>query len=91
MADLSKMHPAELRAAMTGGTKEWGQRASAMDHVRYSQPTSPKSRRRCLCGCKRRATHLGMANGIALAFGCEFFVARWVKRGLADLTARRAV
>lgn len=88
MTDLSKMHPAELRAAMTGGTEAWGQWASAADHVRYSQPIPPKSRRRCLCGCKRRATHLGMANGIGLAFGCEFFVARWVKSPTPPMTRR---
>ncbi|GGD30610.1 hypothetical protein GCM10011335_37070 [Aureimonas glaciei] len=76
-ADLSKMAPAELKAAMTGGTDGWGSYASAAEHVPYSRPVV--SRRRCLCGCKSRETHAGMANGIALTNGCELYVARWVR------------
>lgn len=81
MVDLNKLSPAALSAAMRGGTVDWGRYASAVRHVRYTQPASPKSRRRCRCGCKRRATHLGMANGIALTSGCELSMTRWVQTG----------
>lgn len=79
--DLSKLHPKALAAAMNGGTAGWGQVASAAEHVRYAQPVRPSSRRRCGCGCERRATHMGMANGCGLATGCALAIARWVKTG----------
>lgn len=79
--DLNKLSPAALKAAMTGGTQGWGQRASASEHVRYMEPVRPQSRERCYCGCKSRATHGGYANGIILASGCELSMTRWVKRG----------
>lgn len=79
--DLSKLHPKALAAAMRGGTDGWGQVASAREHVRYSQPVRSTSRRRCCCGCGQRATLMGMANGMALATGCELAIARWVKTG----------
>jgi hypothetical protein len=66
-----------------GGTHEWNQRGSMLEHRRYSSPAPPRSRRRCHCGCKRRATHLGMANGLCLTMGCEFHVARWVRDPVA--------
>ena len=81
MTDLHKLSPAALSAAMRGGTAGWGQIASAAEHVRYSQPVQPNSRRKCHCGCGRRATHLGMANGMALASGCQLAIQRWVKTG----------
>lgn len=45
------------------------------------QPIDGASRRRCPCGCQQRATHNGMANGVALMHGCELRVRRWVKYG----------
>lgn len=81
MIDLNTLHPKALAAAMKGGTDGWGHVASAVEHVRYSQPVRPSSRRRCHCGCKRRATHMGMANGLGLTTGCELAIARWVKTG----------
>ena len=79
--DLNKLHPKALAAAMKGGTAGWGQVANSRTDVRYSQPVKPTSRRRCTCGCERRATHLGMANGIGMTSGCELAIARWVKTG----------
>lgn len=79
--DLNKLSKPALSAAMRGGTAAWGSWGSSAHHVRYSEPVDSKSRRRCHCGCKRRATHRGMANGIALMSGCELSVARWVKTG----------
>jgi len=62
-----------------GGTHEWQKRGSAIEHKRYSVPAPSTSHRRCHCGCKRRATHIGMANGLALTTGCELRIARWVR------------
>lgn len=81
MSDLNDLSPAALSAAMRGGHAEWGRRGSSIDHIRYAQPIRATSRRRCHCGCKRRASHLGMANGVALMSGCELSVMRWVKEG----------
>lgn len=58
----------------------WGQWASATEHRRYMMPV--QTRQRCWCGCKRRATHTGFANGMALTAPlCELAVRRWVKTG----------
>ena len=81
IVDLSKLSPKALAAAMKGGTAGWGQVASAVDHVRYAQPVRPTSRRQCHCGCGKRATHIGMANGCGLTRGCELAVQRWIKTG----------
>ncbi len=83
MTDLNKLSQAALGAAMRGGTEDWGRHGSSLAHVRYAESVSPKSRRRCHCGCKRRATRVGMANGVALTEGCELAVARWVRAGCA--------
>src|SRR6266852_905611 len=77
--DLNKLSSAALSAAMRGGTTGWGQYASEIDHIRYIEPVLPRSRRRCHCGCKRRATHVGKANGIALTLGCELAMRRWIR------------
>lgn len=77
--DLNELSPAALKAAMKGGTKEWGLRGSSSEHVRYAQTIPSRSRRRCHCGCGKRATHLGMCNGVGLLTGCQFFVMKWVK------------
>lgn len=76
--DLNKLSPAALQAALTTGTAGWGQRGSATEHKLYAEPIS--SRRRCRCGCKTRITHVGMANGVALAQGCELSVRRFIKK-----------
>jgi len=41
-----------------------------------------KSRTRCYCGCKTRATHIGLGDGVALTMGCEFHVRVWVRDGI---------
>lgn len=83
MVGLNKLSPAALRAAMEGGTGGWGVRGSAVEHVRYSEaiPRSDRRRRKCCCGCGRRSTHRGFANGVCLMSGCELAVARWVSTG----------
>lgn len=60
----------------------FGQYGSATEHQRYMQKINPQSRRRCSCGCKNRATHLGMANGVCLTTGCELSIRRWVRDGI---------
>lgn len=72
---------AEVKAQLTspGG---WGTVGSATEHQRYSKRANDKSRRRCpWCpkGHRKRATHVGMANGLALTSGCEWHVAMWVR------------
>jgi hypothetical protein len=81
VVDLKELSPAALSAAMRGGTASWGQYANSRLHIRYAEPQEKSYRRRCLCGCKKRATHRGMANGIAMMDGCEMAVARWVRTG----------
>ncbi len=81
MTDLTKLSKAALSAAMRGGTVAWGSIGSVAEHVRYAEPVDPKSRRRCGCGCGRRATHMGMANGVGLVMACELAARRWVKTG----------
>lgn len=77
---INDLSPAALSAAIRGGTSAWG-RMGSVSNVRYAQASPGTFRRRCRCGCKRRATHLGMANGVCLMSGCEFEVAYWVKHG----------
>lgn len=65
----------------------WGSHGS-IDMQRYIQAKDPKSRRRCHCGCKQRSTHLGMANGVCLAEGCELSMRRWVRDPLHSMRMR---
>lgn len=39
------------------------------------------SRRRCDCGCKGIATHIGTGNGAGMIVGCELSIRRWVRDG----------
>ena len=81
--NLNDMTPAERSAAMRGGADGWGQVGSATEHVRYAVKVPSTSRRRCYCGCNRRATHLCMANGVGLTTVCELAARRWIKTGHA--------
>lgn len=82
MADLNSLKGNELSAAMRGGTEGWGRQASSADNVRYSVKITGRGRRSiCSCGCKNKATDIGMANGLGLTSGCEFSVALWVRTG----------
>lgn len=63
--------------ALLAPTEVW---ASSTAHRRYIEPV--KTRSRCWCGCKQRATHHGMARGVALTRPlCEFAARRWVRDG----------
>jgi hypothetical protein len=85
MADLSKLTPAALQAAMRGGTDGWGQRGSMVDHVLYVEPQDARRGhyRKCRCGCGRRAKFRLMANGVCMMEGCELSMRRRAKNPLA--------
>ncbi len=77
---LNSLPPPALKAAMIGGMDGWARWGSASDHVRYAEAIGKtRNWRKCPCGCTRRSTHRGMANGMCLMHGCELRVARWVK------------
>jgi len=57
--------------------------------VRTMKPVGPTSRRRCFCGCGKRATHLGLGDGVGLVTACELYIRRWVRDGVK--TSRLAV
>lgn len=78
-ADLNKLSPSALSAAMRTGTDGWGEWGSSDTHARYAE--EHKTRRRCHCGCCGRQTHIGMCNGVGLIWGCELSVRRWAKGG----------
>lgn len=73
---LNDLSPAALSAAMRGGADGWGEHGS-VTHARYAEPHP--SRRKCHCGCNGRQTHIGIANGVGLYWGCELSVRRWVR------------
>ncbi len=60
---------------------------NALEHERTMAPVESTSRRRCSC-CQRRATHRGLANGVALMSGCEWSVRRWVRDPREHLKAQ---
>lgn len=61
---------------------------SVYHHRRTMTLVPPKSRRRCRCGCKTRATHMGQCNGVTLVMGCELYIRRWV-RNWRDVLPRK--
>lgn len=71
------MRKSRKQAAAEASPGYWG-KWGADSMKRYAQPVRPRSRKRCHCGCKRRATHAGVANGVALMSGCQFSTGRWV-------------
>ena len=78
---LNKLHPNALSAAMRGGTDGWGVIADANNMIRYFVPAKSTSRRLCHCGCGKRATHMGMVNGVGMTQACGLGIRRWVKTG----------
>jgi len=78
---LDQLSPSARSAAIRGGMAGWGQVANAKTHIRYMEKMPSTSRKKCSCGCGQRATHAGMANGLALMTGCELVVRRWVRTG----------
>lgn len=73
------MDPKEVKARMTS-PGDYGRHGSILHSNRFSKPIEGRrGRRKCNCGCGKRSTHMGLANGVSLMRGCEFAVARWVK------------
>lgn len=62
------------------GTGEWT-RFGSVDGSHSMTPRPTGSRRRCDCGCKSRATHFGLSDGLVMMSGCELRVRRWVRDG----------
>lgn len=84
MNDLFKdMSPAAMRAAMKGGTVEWGQRASIKEHVGYVEKQDARGGHylKCRCGCGGKAKYRAMFNGICMSEACELSAHRFVKTG----------
>jgi hypothetical protein len=50
--------------------------------------TGQRGRRNCHCGCGKRSTHRGTANGICVMIGCEWAVRIWVRDGTAAVLRR---
>lgn len=69
-----------VRATLAGKVGADGLRWGSADGHRSMVQSDPKSRRRCNC-CGRRATHVGLGDGLALMSGCEMRVRRWVRDG----------
>lgn len=59
-----------------------GRYGSAVAHQRYMQEINNRSRKNCHCGCEKRATRIGMANGVCLVVGCELYIRRWLRDGV---------
>lgn len=71
----------ELRARLAGKFDAEGLRHGSVNGHRSLATVEPSSRRRCHCGCGKRATHNGLGDGLALMTGCEMSVRRWVRDG----------
>lgn len=81
MTKLNSLSPAALSAAMRGGTEAWGTWGSDTEHLLYVEAARPGTRRgKCRCGCNKHISHVGMANGVGLCWGCELSVRRWARR-----------
>lgn len=72
------MNPTETRARLAS-PGYWGEQGNALQHPLHMAAAPARARRRCSCGCKGRATHVGYANGVPLTGGCELQVRRWVR------------
>lgn len=70
---------------------EWGTCGNANEHQRYTvRITGRGGRRKCDCGCGRRATHTGAANGLGLTSGCELSIRRWARDGCPPTRQRQS-
>lgn len=79
--DLNKLSPRALSAAMKGGTKEWGERASIHEHVGYVERQTARGPNylKCHCGCGQKAKYRAMFNGICMSEGCEMAMHRFAR------------
>ena len=70
----------DVRARLAGKVDADGLRWGSVNGHRAMIRTPSASRRRCSC-CGKRATHVGLGDGVALMSGCEMRVRRWVRDG----------
>ena len=79
---LNELSGAALSAAMKGGTHEWGQRGSSIDHIGYIEKQDARGQHylKCRCGCGQKAKFRAMFNGVCLYEGCELSTHRRVHR-----------
>jgi hypothetical protein len=91
VTNLNDLSPEALKAAMEGGTKDWGSWASTEHHRLYVQKNTLRRMymRKCRCGCGGRQTHGAYANGIILMSGCEMDARRWAKAANSKQTVRK--
>lgn len=68
----------DLLALAAGKIGPGGMRFGSQDGHRSARRLPSTSRRRCGCGCGRRATHAGLGDGVALMSGCEDLVDLWI-------------
>jgi hypothetical protein len=71
----------ETRARANGLIEPSGTRYGSASGHRAMVKAPPRSRRRCYCGCGKRATRTGLGDGLALTMGCELSIRRWVRDG----------
>lgn len=82
--DTATLRRERIKAFIAGLIEPTGVRSGSVRGSRSIIETDPKSRRRCSCGCGKRATHVGLGDGLALTIGCEMKVRRWVRDGYPD-------
>lgn len=83
--DRATIEREDTKARLAGKISDDGTRWGSAGGSRSMIRARPTSRRRCSCGCKGRATHVGLGDGVALLSGCELLVRRWVRGGYAGL------
>lgn len=77
------------RARLAGLIDADGVRYGSVNGHRTMIEAPSSSRRRCHCGCGRRATHTGLGDGLALTMGCELSMRRWVRDGYSSQDRQR--
>ena len=78
---LNDLSRAAISAALRGGTREWGERASIAEHIGYVERQDARGSNylKCRCGCGTKAKFRAMFNGICMYEGCELSAHRFAK------------
>lgn len=79
--DRRTMEREGAKARLAGKVGDDGTRWGSVSGSRSMVSAPSTSRRRCSCGCKGRATRVGLGDGLALTEGCELSMRRWVRDG----------